>query len=93
MYTQICAFLQKASFMCLQIMTSKGCVGGRTKSLGSVRLEETSGGPELGSCSKAWRDGMVGSAGKAGTLVRHELPMVNGEFGLPEMSLLRCPSE
>ena len=48
MCTEICAFLQKASFMSLQIMTSKGCVGGRTKSLGSVRLEETSGDPESG---------------------------------------------
>lgn len=47
----------------------------------------------LGSCSKALHGGMVGCAGKAYALVRHELPMVNGELGLPEMPLLRCPSE
>lgn len=47
----------------------------------------------VGSCSKALHDGMVGCAGKACALVRHELPMVNGEFGLPEMSVLSCPSE
>lgn len=42
----------------------------------------------LGSCSEP---GMVGCAGKAGAFVRHELPMVNGELGVPEMSMLRCP--
>lgn len=84
--TQIWIFVRKAPFICMWIV--KGCVGCRTNS--RVRLEETPGG--LGSGSTPRHRMMAQLALRlAGALVRHQLPMINGE--LPEMSLLRCPSE
>lgn len=82
--------LRKGPFMCLQSVTGKSRVGGRTKSRGSGRREEAVEAQSLCSCPGP---GMAGGAGRAGVLVRHELPMVNGELALPEVSLLRCPCE
>lgn len=62
------------------------------QTIGSGGLEETPGGLESDS---APRPAMMAQlvVRQAGALVRHQFPMVNGEFGLPGMSLLRCPSE
>ena len=48
--------------MRLRVVTSKGCVGGRTKSLRSGRLEEASGGPESGPGMMAWLAGQARQA-------------------------------
>lgn len=52
--------LQKAPFICLQSVTGKNCVGGRTKSLGSGRLEEACEGPEPGLLLWAWHGRLCG---------------------------------
>lgn len=69
----------------------KGC-GGVGQTLGSGGLEETPGG--LGYDS-APRPRMLAQLAvrQAGALGKHQMPMVNGEFGLPEMSMLRCSSQ
>lgn len=86
--TQTWIFVRKAPFVCLWNM--KGCVGGRTNHrIRWVGRDPWRSGIWL--CSKACNDGTV--VRQAGALVRHQFPMVNGEFGLPGMSLLRCPSE
>lgn len=88
--TKIWIFVRKAPLMCLWIV--KGCVGGRTNH--RVRwVGRDSWRSGIWLRSKARDDGIVGCMGQAGALVRHQLPMVKGEFGLPEMSLLRCPSK
>lgn len=88
--TQIWIFVRKAPFMCLWIV--KSCAGSRTNH--RVRwVGRDSWWSGIWLCSKVWDDGTVGCVGQAGALVRHQLAMENGEFGLPEMSLLRCPSE
>lgn len=87
--TQIWIFVRKAPSVCLWIV--KGCIGGRTNHrAGWVGRYPWRFGICL--CSTAQDDGTVGVR-QAGALVRHQLPMVNGEFGLPETSLMRCPSE
>lgn len=60
------------------------------QTIGSGELEETPGSLESGSAPRPRTMAQL-LVRQAGALLRQQWPMVNGEFGLPEMSLLSCP--